>query len=39
VNNFYSSPEIYYLRWTTLLLRQAVPEAPVVLLTGDYRLK
>lgn len=34
MNNFYSSPERYYQRWLTPLLRQAVQDHPVVVLTG-----
>jgi hypothetical protein len=34
VNNFYSSPEIYYDRWITPLLQQAIQDHPVVVLTG-----
>jgi predicted AAA+ superfamily ATPase len=34
VNNFYSSPEIYYNRWLTPTLQAAVEAHPVVVLTG-----
>lgn len=34
VNEIYSSDEIYYERWITPRLRQAVEEFPVVVLTG-----
>lgn len=34
MNNFYSPPEIYYPRWLTGLLREAIEEAPVLVLTG-----
>lgn len=34
MNNFYSSPELYYKRWMTPLLQQAVQEHSVVVLTG-----
>ncbi len=34
MNNFYSAPEIYYTRWLTPALQQAVQDHPVVVLTG-----
>jgi predicted AAA+ superfamily ATPase len=34
VNNFYSSPEIYYKRWITPVLQEAIHDHPVVVLTG-----
>ncbi len=34
VNNFYSAPEIFYPRWLTASLQQAVQDHPVVVLTG-----
>jgi len=34
MNNFYSSPELYYKRWMTPLLQQAVQDHSVVVLTG-----
>lgn len=34
MNNFYSSPEIYYNRWLTPTLQAAVEAHPVVVLTG-----
>jgi uncharacterized protein len=34
MNNFYSAPEIYYERWLTPVLQQAIQDHPVVVLTG-----
>jgi uncharacterized protein len=34
VNNFYSGPERYYERWLKSVLRQAVQDHPIVVLTG-----
>jgi hypothetical protein len=34
MNNFYSSPEIYYPRWITTALQQASQDHPVVVLIG-----
>lgn len=34
MNNFYSPPEIYYQRWITPLLQQAIQESAVLVLTG-----
>jgi uncharacterized protein len=34
MNNYYSSPEIYYPRWITPLLQQAIEESAVLVLTG-----
>jgi len=34
MNNIYSPPEIYYSRWITPLLQQAVQESSVLVLTG-----
>jgi predicted AAA+ superfamily ATPase len=34
MNNYNSSPEIYYERWITQALREAVQNHPVVVLTG-----
>jgi len=34
MNNFYSSPEVYYERWLTPVLRQAIQDHPIVILTG-----
>jgi hypothetical protein len=34
MNNFYSRPEIYYNRWLTPVLQQAIQDHPVVVLTG-----
>ena len=34
VNNFYSAPEIYYNRWLTPVLQQAIQDHPVLVLTG-----
>jgi uncharacterized protein len=34
MNNFYSSPEIYYPRWITPLLQQAVDDTSILVLTG-----
>jgi uncharacterized protein len=34
MNNIYSRPELYYNRWLTPLIRQAVEETSVIVLTG-----
>src|SRR6266508_2888752 len=34
MNSFYSPPEIYYQRWITPLLQQAIEESSVLVLTG-----
>ena len=34
MNNFYSPPELYYNRWLTPSLQQAVQDHPIVVLTG-----
>ena len=34
MNNYYSPPEIYYSRWLTPLLQQAIEESDVLVLTG-----
>ncbi len=34
MNNYYSSPEIYYPRWITPALQEASQDHPVVVLTG-----
>ncbi len=34
MNNYYSDPELYYHRWITPLLQQAIEDHPVVVLTG-----
>lgn len=34
MNNYYSRPEIYYDRWLTPLLQQAIQGHPIVVLTG-----
>ncbi len=34
MNNIYSPPEIYYPRWITSLLQQAIEDSPVLVLTG-----
>jgi uncharacterized protein len=34
MNRFYSPPEIYYFRWITPLLKQAIEESSVLVLTG-----
>lgn len=34
MNNFYSRPDNYLARWITPLLRQALEDAPVLVLTG-----
>jgi predicted AAA+ superfamily ATPase len=34
MNNLYSAPEIYYPRWLTPILQQAIQDHPVVVLTG-----
>jgi len=34
MNRFYSPPELYYNRWLTPLLQQAIEETSVVVLTG-----
>jgi len=34
MNNYYSGPEIYYQRWLTPTLQQAIQDHPIVVLTG-----
>lgn len=34
MNNFHASPELYYERWLTPLLQDAIRDHPVVVLTG-----